>query len=181
MVYHRADIVGRISVCQLSVLHVDVRKILSGVRLCNVWINMYSKDIINQLLEILLPQYFDSVINSIKTALWQIDPAWEKGQFEVFSKHFRMNLLRSLFAQKVLLADTKFFPFHEKIILEKILEATKDLNDKEKARFYGKVLSKYILLCPKERFPAWAETYKDRSNLVIIWNLHSTVWLTIYK
>ena len=141
---------------------------------------MYSKENISELLEILLPQYFDSVIDSIKTALWQIDPSWKKGQFDIFSKHFKLQFWRSVFVKRFLLNDARKPLLDETILLERILNIANNMSDMEKAAFYGEVLSEYIMLCPVERFPIWADEEKYKPNWLAHWNLHSNTWQTIY-
>ena len=142
---------------------------------------MHSKDDVNQLLEILLPQYFDSVIASTQDALRKIDPSWGKGQFDIFSKHFRRHFWRSVFAKRFLLNDAKHEILLKTQILEKIILSSQHMSDKEMAKFYGDVLSEYVLLFPLARFPAWAEDYKEKPNWLAHWRLHSTVWYSIYR
>jgi hypothetical protein len=141
----------------------------------------FPDDDVNKLLDILLPQYLDSVVDTIKTALYQIDPTWQKGQFKVFSKHFRMNLVRSLFTQRLSLSNAKYSTFSEDKILEFILESSQGFSDAEKSAYYGVVLSEYILRCPQELFPHWTENFKDKPNFIVMWNLHSNIWLDIFK
>ena len=140
----------------------------------------FSTERVNNLLEFLHPQYLDKVVAATKSALYKIDPTWQTGQFKAFSKHFRMNLLRSLYTRRFPLENAKFSALDKDKILEMMLETSQGFSDHEKAAFYGKVLSEYILRCPKERFPIWAESYKDKPNFIIMWNLNSSIWLTIY-
>jgi hypothetical protein len=142
---------------------------------------MYSKYDVDQLLEILFPQYFDSVIASIQDALRTIDPSWKKGQFDIFSKHFRRQFWRSVFAKRFLLNDAKCEILLKSQILEKIALSSQRMSEMEKAAFYGDVLSEYVLLFPEARFPTWAEDYKEKPNWLAHWHLHSTAWYTIYK
>ena len=142
---------------------------------------MYSKYDVSQLLEILLPQYFDSVIASTQDALRIIDPSWKKGQFNMFSKHFRGQFWRSVFAKKFLLNDAKCEVLLKSQILEKIILSSQHMSEMEKAAFYGDVLSEYVLLFPEARFPAWAEDYKEKPKWLAHWYLHSEAWYTIYK
>lgn len=142
---------------------------------------MYSKKEVHQLLEILLSQDFDSVIKSTQDALRVIDPSWKKGQFKVFSRNFRLQFFKSLFTERVLLNDLKFTQLEESKLLETILLFSQNMDEMEKAAFYGSALSEYVLLCPIERFPAWAEEEKSKPNWLAHWNLHADVWYAIYK
>lgn len=141
---------------------------------------MYLKNDVNQLLEILLPQDFDSVIKSIQDALREIDPSWKKNQLKTFSKHFKYNFWRSMFTKRLLLNDAKSAVLQKPQILETLLRFSQNLIDVERAAFYGDVLSEYILRFPTARFPMWAENNKDKPNWLANWNLHSTAWQTIY-
>jgi hypothetical protein len=141
---------------------------------------MYSKNDVNQLLEILLPQDFDSVIKSIQDALREIDPSWKKNQFKSFSRHFKYHFWRSIFTKRFLLNDTRSAVLHKTQILETILRFSQNMTDMEKVTFYGDVLSEYVLYFPTARFPAWAESYKEKPNWLANWHLHSTAWHMIY-
>lgn len=143
--------------------------------------NMYNEENLNLLLNILYPQDFDSVIKVFQDALREIDPSWQKGQFDIFSKHFRLQFLRSVFAKRVSLNDFRIEILDETILLEKILLSSRKMSEMEKAAFYGTVLSEYILALPLERFPSWADEQKSKPNWLAHWNLHSTAWYTIYK
>jgi|GEM_PF-4822218 len=136
-------------------------------------------DDVNNLLEISLPQYLDSVVDAIKTALDQMDPTWQMGQFRIFSKHFQTNLVRSFFTGRFPLTEAKYLTFSNDKILEFILEAPQGFSNAKNAAFYGKVLSEYLLLCPTEIFPSWAESYKDKPSFIIVWNSHYTISMTI--
>jgi len=140
----------------------------------------YTKDNVETLAEVLLPQDLNMVVQAIQAALTKIDRTWKRGQFDIFSKHFRMNLLRSLFTQRIPLEDANYNALDKDKILETIIEASQDFSDYEKASFYGEVLSKYILRSPKERFPNWAKKYKDKPNFIIMWNLYFRIWQMIY-
>jgi hypothetical protein len=142
---------------------------------------MYPKYDVSQLLEILLPQYFDSVIASTQDALRIIDPSWKKGQFDIFSKHFQLQFWRSVFAKRFLLNDAKHEVLLKPQILEKITVVAQHMSETEKAAFYGDVLSEYVLLFPLARFPTWAEDYKEKPNWLAHWYLHSTASYTIFK
>jgi len=133
-----------------------------------------------QLLEALLPQYFDSVTTSIRNALYEIDPTWKKGQFDVFSKHFHANLFRSFFTRRYSIREAKVAVMPDYQILEIIRQASQSFDGNQKAVFYGDLLSEYILLCPREHLPLWIESKKDSPNWLIVWHLHSTLWLNFY-
>ena len=141
---------------------------------------MYSKNDVNQLLEILLPQDFDSVIKSIQDALREIDPSWKKNQFKAFSKHFKYRFWRSVLTKRFLLNDANSAVLQKPQILETLLRFSQNMSDLERAAFYGDVLSEYILWFPTARFPTWAENYKDKPNWLANWNLHSTALQMIY-
>jgi len=141
---------------------------------------MYSKNDVNQLLEILLPQDFDSVIKSIQDALREIDPSWKKNQFKTFSKHFKYRFWQSVFTKRFLLNDVKSAELQKPQIFETLLRFSQKMSEMERASFYGVVLSEYILRFPIARFPTWAEDYKDKPNWLANWNLHSTALQMIY-
>lgn len=142
---------------------------------------MYTKDDVSRLLDIFIPQHFDTVVISMQNALSIIDPSWQKGQFEMFSKHFRQQFWRSHLVKRLLLNDAKFPVLNETDIFEKIIDLSRSMNDLVKAAFYGDVLSEYVLLFPIAKFPQWAASYKDKSNWLAHWHLHSTTRYALYK
>jgi hypothetical protein len=135
---------------------------------------------INPILELLLPQDFKSATSAIRNALWQIDPSWKKGQFKVFDRHFRMQLLRSFFTPRFSLNDSMWSILTETQLLERILLATQNFEDDKKAAYYGKLLSEYILRCPLEYLPTWADSYKYLPNWLVVYKLHSELWQIFY-
>jgi hypothetical protein len=141
---------------------------------------MYSRNDIEQLLEILLPQDFDSVVKSIQDALREIDPSWKKDQFKYFSKHFKYHFWRSVFTKRFLLNNAKSIVLQKPQILETLLQLSQNMSDIEREAFYGEVLSEYILRFPTTRLPTWAENYKDKPNWLVNWNLYYTAWQMIY-
>jgi hypothetical protein len=140
----------------------------------------FSKEVQNELLDFILPQKFEHVTFAIQDALRQIDPSWEIGQFDVFSRHFRYPFFRSFFTQRLLLNNSKGIVVTEEKILEQILQTSKFLDDERKAAFYGAVHIEYILRCPEARFPDSADEYKYKANWIVVWNLHSNAWHNIY-
>ncbi|HMS00707.1 MAG TPA: hypothetical protein PKE62_15760 [Anaerolineales bacterium] len=142
---------------------------------------MYSKNDVSQLLEILLPQYFDSVIWATQDALREIDPSWKKGQFKIFSKHFRLQFWRSISVKRFLLNDAKHPVFSKSAVFERLVLSSQKMSELEKAAFYGDVLSEYVLLFPEARFPSWAEDYREKPNWLAHWDMHSSAWQMIYR
>jgi hypothetical protein len=141
---------------------------------------MKFKNEINQLLEIILPQYFDAVTEAVRKALYQIDPSWQMGQFKIFSRNFRSNILKSFFTRRFSLNTSRVLIITGNEILEQIRQVSQDFNDYEKAALYGQLLSQYILLCPKEHFPVWLKSYKKKPNWQIVWHTHSELWKRFY-
>lgn len=140
----------------------------------------FSNNEVNKLLDILLPQNFRSVTSALKTALFRIDPSWQKGQFEVFSRHFQMKLFQALYTRRLPLDDSRTSALTVEDILAKILLASQNFEDYRKAAFYATVLSEYILRCPEERLPSWIDLFNDGPNWRIVWKLHSNLWLEFY-
>ena len=142
---------------------------------------MYTKDDINKLLVILLPQHFDTIVLSIHNVLSQIDPSWQEGQYEFFSKHFKQQFWRLIFIKRYLVNDLSGGILHETEIFEKINNISQDMRDMDRAAYYWSVLSEYVLLCPIERFPQWADNQRKKTNWLMHWNLHSTALYPIYR
>ncbi|MBI3176091.1 MAG: hypothetical protein HYZ25_20405 [Chloroflexi bacterium] len=140
----------------------------------------FSDNEVDKLLDILLPQNFSSVTSALRTALFRIDPSWQKGQFEVFSRHFRMKLFQALYTRRLSLDDSRTSALTVEGILAKILVASQNFDDYRKAAFYATVLSEYILRCPEERLPSWIDFFNDGPNWRIVWKLHSSLWLEFY-
>jgi len=160
----------------------EIREINLGTKIKkgNIKRFTYTKENTEALTMILLPQDLDIVVQTIKKALSKIDPTWRRGQFDIFSKHFRINLLRSVFTKRISLADINHNILDKDKIFQVVIDVSENLSDYEKASFYGDVLSEYILRFPKERFPNWAEKYKDKPNFIAMWDLHSHIWMDMY-